>query len=419
MFNTIKEVYDWLYTQKKITKREDLSRIKKCIEELNIVTNYKIIHVAGTNGKGSTCSYLKNILKNTMKRVGLFVSPYVISFNERIEVNDRYISDAEIMYYANLLYTYSNEYKHKYNDVIPFFELTLLMALMYFTDRQIDIAIIECGLGGLLDATNILNTNLAIITNIGYDHMSVLGNTLEEIANQKLGIIKENMTALCCVKPQLKQQFKDYCLQKHAKIIFVDEYVSDIYLDNKTHFEYKNEKFSTSLLGIYQAYNASLAIEAARFIDSSINDNIIQSGLEETFWPGRMEVVSSNPRIILDGAHNIDGIEALVETMNSLKDDKKIKVIFSALHDKAYDKMLNCLDNIADFYYFTTIVDTRASYPNEFLQYTAKPSKVINNIEMCLSEAIQDLKENEILLVTGSLHFISIVREKINNFLKK
>ncbi len=419
MFNTIKEVYDWLYTQKKITKREDLSRIKKCIEELNIVTNYKIIHVAGTNGKGSTCSYLKNILKNTMKRVGLFVSPYVISFNERIEVNDRYISDAEIMHYANLLYTYSNEYKHKYNDVIPFFELTLLMALMYFTDRQIDIAIIECGLGGLLDATNILNTNLAIITNIGYDHMSVLGNTLEEIANQKLGIIKENMTALCCVKPQLKQQFRDYCLQKNAKIVFVDEYVSDIYLDKKTHFKYKSEKFSTSLLGIYQAYNASLAIEAARFIDSGINDNIIQSGLEETFWPGRMEVVSSNPKIILDGAHNIDGIEALVETMSSLKADKKIKIIFSALHDKAYDKMLNCLDNIADFYYFTTIVDTRASNPNEFLQYTAKPSKVINNIEMCLSEAIQDLKENEILLITGSLHFISIVREKINNFLKK
>lgn len=419
MFNTIKEVYDWLYTQKKITKREDLSRIKKCIEELNIVTNYKIIHVAGTNGKGSTCSYLKNILKNTMKRVGLFVSPYVISFNERIEVNDRYISDAEIMHYANLLYTYSNEYKHKYNDVIPFFELTLLMALMYFTDRQIDIAIIECGLGGLLDATNILNTNLAIITNIGYDHMSVLGNTLEEIANQKLGIIKENMTALCCVKPQLKQQFRDYCLQKNAKIVFVDEYVSDIYLDTKTHFKYKSEKFSTSLLGIYQAYNASLAIEAARFIDSGINDNIIQSGLEETFWPGRMEVVSSNPKIILDGAHNIDGIEALVETMNSLKADKKIKIIFSALHDKAYDKMLNCLDNIADFYYFTTIVDTRASNPNEFLQYTSKPSKVISNIELCLSEAIQDLKENEILLITGSLHFISIVREKINNFLKK
>ncbi len=416
MFNTIKEVYDWLYTQKKITKREDLSRIKKCIEELNIVTNYKIIHVAGTNGKGSTCNYLKNILKNTMKRVGLFVSPYVISFNERIEVNDRYISDAEIMHYANLLYTYSNEYKHKYNDVIPFFELTLLMALMYFTDRQIDIAIIECGLGGLLDATNILNTNLAIITNIGYDHMSVLGNTLEEIANQKLGIIKENMTALCCVKPQLKQQFRDYCLQKNAKIIFVDEYVSDIYLDTKTYFKYKSEKFSTSLLGIYQAYNASLAIEAARFIDSGINDNIIQSGLEETFWPGRMEVVSSNPKIILDGAHNIDGIEALVETMNSLKADKKIKIIFSALHDKAYDKMLNCLDNIADFYYFTTIVDTRASNPNEFLQYTAKPSKVISNIELCLSEAIQDLKENEILLITGSLHFISIVREKINNF---
>lgn len=414
MFNTIDEALDWLYNQKKLSKRENLDRIKTCAAELSINPAYKIIHIAGTNGKGSTASYIKNILKNTGKHIGFFVSPFVVCFNERIQINDRYISNAEIMHYTNLLYEYSKNYYDKYNDVIPFFELTLLMALLYFKDRNIDIAVIECGVGGLLDATNFLKTDLAIITNIGYDHMNTLGNTLDEIANHKLGILKDNMTLLTTVDESLKSKFKEYAKNKNSKVIFTDEYVSNINLKDKTYFKYKGAEFSSSLIAKYQAYNASLAIEAAKIIEPTIPDDLINYGLNTVKWPGRMEILSKEPRIILDGAHNIHGISALVDTLKDYK-YSKIKIVFSALNDKAFDKMLNSLDEVASEYYFTSMIDLRATDPIEFTKYTIKPFKLINDYKNAIDTAIAELLDDEVLLITGSLHFISMVREYYYN----
>ena len=410
MFNTIDEALNWLYNQKKLSKRENLDRIKTCASELSINPEYKIIHIAGTNGKGSTASYIKNILKNTGKHIGFFVSPFVVCFNERIQINDRYISNAEIMHYTNMLYDYSKSYFEKYNDVIPFFELTLLMALLYFKDRNIDIAVIECGVGGLLDATNFLKTDLAIITNVGYDHMNTLGNTLEEIASHKLGIVKDNMTVLSCVDDSLKPMFLEYAKSKNANIIFTDEYVTDINLSDKTNFKYKGIDFSANLLAKYQAYNASLAIEAVRIIEPNILDDLINYGLNTVKWPGRMEILSNEPKIILDGAHNIHGVKALVD---SLKDFNyiKIKVVFSALNDKAFDKMLEYLDTVTDEYYFTSMIDLRATDPIKFTEFTSKKYTLIDDYKKCIDEAISNLNSDEVLLITGSLHFISMVRE--------
>ena len=412
MFNSIDEVFSWLYNQKKTQKRENLDRIKKCIDDLELTPNYPIIHIAGTNGKGSCASYIKNILKLTGRHIGFFVSPYVVCFNERIEINDRYISNSEIMFYANKLYTYATNYYNKYNDTIPFFELTFLMALMFYKDRNIDLAVIECGVGGLLDATNVLNTSLAIITNVGFDHMNTLGNTLDEIANHKLGIVKENMTCLSCVCDELKPKFINYAKAHNNKMIFVDQFVKNISVSDKTYFEYKNEKYSSSLLANYQAYNASLAIEAVKFIEPSINNDIINLGLNETYWPGRMEIISKNPLVILDGAHNIHGVCGLVDSIKQMYPNKKINVLFSALHDKAFDKMLAKLDEITSKYYFTTINDKRASDPEEFSHYTSKSYYVLDNLDECLKNALGD-RCCDLLLVTGSLHFISVVREKI------
>ena len=415
MFNTITEVYDWLFNQKKLNKRENLDRIKKCVELLDIKTNYKIIHIAGTNGKGSTASYIKNILKLTNKHIGFFISPFVISFNERIQINDRYISNAEIMHYANKIYKFSSSYYKEYNDIIPFFELTLLMALMYFQDRDIDIAIIECGMGGLLDATNFINPDISIITNIGFEHMNSLGNTKEEIALHKLGIIKPNKPVLTTVDDELKNMFLEYANKLNSNITFVDQYVSDIKVSDMTYFKYKGINYQSSLLAKYQAYNASLAIEAVKYIDDKITDDIINIGLSTNKWPGRMEIISKKPFIMIDGAHNIHGIEALVDSLNDNNFNKKIKIMFSALADKEFNKMINHLDKITDYYYFTTINDARATNVMEFSKYTSKNYSLFNDYKEAINKAKSELKGDEMLIITGSLHFISLVREYLIN----
>ncbi len=410
MFNTIEEVYSYLYNQKKTAPRENLDRITLCAKLLNIKTPYKKIHVAGTNGKGSTCQYIKNMLMLKNLHVGMFVSPFVISFNERIQINDRYISDSEIMHYMNILYDFNIEYEKKYNDHLPFFELTLLMALMWFSDRNIDIAVIECGLGGLLDSTNFLDYDLAIITNIGYDHMQQLGDTLEKIANHKLGIAKPNMTCLTTVDESLREHFSNYAKCNNVDMRFIDG-ISNIKVSDKTYFEYKNHQYASNLLGNYQAYNSALAIEAVKYFDKDYPDTLIEYALENVRWPGRMEVLNKNPLILLDGAHNIHAINAIANTLKELKKDKKIKTIFSALQDKDYPKMIKRLEDITDYFYFTKIVDLRQMEDIHFEEYTNKKYELINDFKNCLDKAINDLDKNEILLITGSLHFVSQIRE--------
>ena len=325
MFNQIDDVYNWIYNQKKINRRTDLDRIKRCIKELDLTPNYKICHIAGTNGKGSVANYIKDILQMTGIHVGFFVSPFVISFNERIQINDRFISDAELMHYANILYDYSCSYFNKYNDVIPFFELTLLIALMFFKDRKIDYAVVECGLGGIFDPTNALDTEISIITNIGYDHMDLLGNTLEEISMNKLGIVRDNGLLITAVSNQLLPLFKDYTNKKKAKLIYINDNVSDIVCDKTTRFKYKGIEYESGLLGNYQAYNASLAIEAIKIINPKIEYDLINYALKHSKWPGRMEIISNDPLIIIDGGHNIHAIKNTVEYLSSIKNNRNIK----------------------------------------------------------------------------------------------
>jgi dihydrofolate synthase/folylpolyglutamate synthase len=416
MFITIDEVYSWLFNQRKAQKRENLDRIKQASKMLGLdKPNYKIIHVAGTNGKGSTAVMIQKMLALTGKHVGLFVSPYVISFNERIEINDRYISNAEIMHYGDILYDFSKKYEEEYKDIIPFFELTLLMALMYYKDRNIDILVMEAGLGGLLDATNFLDKDLAIITNIDYDHMAQLGNTLEEIAYHKLGIAKENGTLLTAVDQSLIPYFKSYLDKINCKMIYVNPFIKDIKSSSVTTFTYKDNTYSVSLRGDYQAYNASLAIEAVKFIDKDYPKDFIDFALSKIFWPGRMEVVSDNPKIIIDGGHNIHAIKASTNALEKLKGKNKVKVLFTALYDKDYKAMISSLNHIASYYYFCGLDDLRATDPKEFIKYTMVPYDISRDFNEALDKAIPNLKSDEILFITGSLHFISQVREKYFN----
>ncbi len=407
MFNNLNEALNWLYEQKKLKKREDLSRIGYLVKKLNIKFDYKIVHIAGTNGKGSTASFIKKMLELNDKKVGLFVSPFVIKFNERIQINGNYITDEEIIKYCNFLHDIANSYYLEFNDTVPFFELTFLMSLLYFDDKQIDYLVLECGMGGLLDSTNIVDSDIQVITNIGYDHIAQLGPELTDIANHKLGITRTNKTCYTTVDESLKEHFINYSKSNNSIIKFINEDVKVLDLNNGVKFEFNNEIYQTSLNGAFQAYNASLAISVVKELIPDISKDIIDEALYQTYWPGRFEYVRHN--IIIDGAHNIHGVDALVNTIKSKYPNKLVKVVFTALADKAIDLMLKSLDEITDIYYFTSIMDKRATDVNYFKQFTNKEYILIDNYIEALDKASNELKDDEILVVTGSLHFISNV----------
>ena len=401
MFNNIDEALNWLYTRK--NKNKDFSRIKYLINKLDIYPNYKTILISGTNGKGSTALTVKEILKNSNMHVGLFTSPFVVSFNDRIMINDRFISNAEIMHYLGILYQENNQYLALNNEEIPFFELTFLMSLMFFKDRNIDLGIFECGIGGKYDTVNILNPDVSIITSIGHDHMNVLGNTLDEILANKLGIARPN-------KPLLINNNEKLLINNDIgfKLIDIHDSVKNIITNEKyTYFEFNNNTFKTALLGEYQAYNTALAISASYLINPKINADLINYSLEYIYIPGRLEKVSSKPLIYLDGAHNKSAIKELTNNIKLFKNKKKLVCVFYALKDKDYQSMLNILNDYVDEYYFTSINDSRATDYHLYLPYINKDYKYFDDCYNLL-EKIKD--DSNLYLFTGSLHFVSVIR---------
>ncbi len=414
MFKNKDEAIFYIENIKRKEKRTNLNRMHRALEMLgNPERAYKVIHVAGTNGKGSTVSYLTNILMEAGFSVGSFISPYVIKFNERIMYNLSYISDEDLVKYANIIYDLKLKLEEE-DEVITFFEFITLMGLLYFKDKHVEFAVVEVGLGGVLDATNIFDHALRIITNIGFDHMNALGNTLSEIAEKKLGILHENEKLISAVDESLLKQFENHSKELNSCLYWVNKDIKDINESFKgVSFKYKNEGFRTPLLGIFQAYNAALAIEAVRQIMPGISSRTIQSALDKTVWPGRLQIIKHKPIILIDGGHNIHGIDAVVKSIKGLT-NQKIHVLFTALKDKEIDKMLRALDEIASDYIFTTINDSRASSIMDILAVNQKPYKAIDDYKEALSY-LDNFGPDEIILVTGSLHFISLVI----NFLKK
>jgi len=401
MFNNIDEALNWLYSKRNNNKNKD--RLNYLINKLDIYPKYKLILITGTNGKGSTALTIKHILKNINYHVGTFTSPFVIFFNDRIMINDRYISNSEIMHYLSILAKEFEEYYLLNNDIIPFFELTLLMALMYFKDRNIDLGVFECGIGGINDACNVLNPDISIITSIGYDHMNVLGNTLPEILSNKLGIARK-------AKPLLINNYNNLAINNEIGFDLFD--VSNCVTNIKssiygTEFMFENKLYKTNLITKYQAYNCALAIKACKMIEASLPDDIINYSLSNILSPGRMERVSDKPLIYLDGAHNKEAIENSIEFISSIRENKRIICIFYSLKDKDYPNMLKILNNYVDEYYFTDLSDSRSISYELYLPYITKNYTYFDNYNELLSKLKDD---NCLYLFTGSLHFVSMIR---------
>lgn len=300
----------------------------------------RTIHIAGTNGKGSTSSMLASILRSAGYRVGLYTSPHLIRFNERITINEQLISDDEIILFLD-----------KYHDEIDriqstFFETTTVMALNYFHQKKVDIAIIEVGLGGRLDSTNVISPQITAITPISLDHQHILGNDILKIAKEKSGIIKRNTPLVLSNQYQEVHSCIHNIAEKMNSSVIDIGNISDINLTSSgTEFKSKWGKFNSPLIGYHQSQNSTTAIAIAKTFDSKINKQTIQDGLNQTKWKGRLQKISNKLPIYYDVAHNAKGInvtiESIVSIYNSLphivisiKGDKDIELISNALIDQ-------------------------------------------------------------------------------------
>ena len=417
MFTNVKEAINWIENIKRKDKRTDLSRITNLLNILgNPENSFKKIHIAGTNGKGATTEITSAILIEKGYKVGRFVSPYILRFNERIVVNKKEISDEALLRLANYLYPIVEKYNNDHDDIVPFFEVVTVLGFLYFKEENVDIACIECGLGGLLDATNVINAECSIIPSVGYDHMKTLGNTLEEIAYHKLGIVKNNNHLISAVDKSLYNQFKTYCDKKNATFTYIDP--NSIKVESNlsyTKFIYNGETYTLNLIGKFEAINASLAIEAAKYIDPSIDSKIINKTLSNIFWPGRLEIINQKPLIILDGGHNISAINTVVDSLKEINDNKYI-VLYTALSDKESDKVINKLKDIANKFVITSLNDPRAKDPNILMDEVGEFSKelIIDEFE-AFDSIYNNLKNDDNLLIIGSLHFVSSLRNYILN----
>lgn len=396
MFNNIKDAINYIETKKVINK--DHQRVKNVLNYFNNPeNNYHLIHVAGTNGKGSTVAFLREMLINHNYKVGTFTSPHIISYNERISYNGYPIDDDSLLYYINEILKLDEKYP------LTFFEISFVISLLYFKDKKIDYAIIEVGIGGLKDVTNLLNYELSLITNIGFDHMNKLGNTLEEIFYQKIGIVKENNYLITTIT-NFDELIKKHCLKYHSQYQIIKEY--EIIKFNPLTFKLDNNIYQTSLLGNHQALNASLSIKAFKHLIKNYDEDKIKYSLLHTFWPGRLEKIDN---YLLDGAHNIPAATALINTLKSIYPNQKFIFIYAAMKDKETKKVLDILKDYSKLLILTKLEYYRFEEPiNLFNEIDFKNKIIINNI----NDILKYLNKLEgIKIFTGSLYLVSEVRK--------
>lgn len=393
-FKTYQDVDAFIHVQK--SRVYSLDHFKKFMEDHgSLQLLLKCIHVCGTNGKGSTSNYMRNVLTLANYKVGFFTSPALNHRLDIIQVNGVSIDEKTVVDYCNF---YMDEFV-KYE--LSMFEIEMFLSVIYFFEKQVDYVIYEVGLGGLLDATNIINPILCVNTNISYDHMNFLGDTLESIALNKAGIMKKGIPF---ITGETKQECLDVFYQQASivgcEVIKVKEYKQ---IDINS-FIYDNHTYTLKALGEYQLKNASLAIEALKHIDGDVHE-YIQEGIEEAIWPGRFEKIHENPLIIIDGAHNEDGMKQFCHTA---KKYSNIKVIFSALGDKDTKSMIQYLLSLTDDVVVTEFEHERADKAENLAH--GYPVKIEKNYQKAIDDAYS---HTGVVFITGSLYFISKVRSYI------
>lgn len=369
---------------------------------------FKSVHIAGTNGKGSVSHMVAAILQQAGFKTALYTSPHLVDFGERIRIDGLIID-------PDFVVRFVADHQELVEAVQPsFFELTMAMAFDYFAQNKVDIAVIETGLGGRLDSTNIILPILSIITNIGFDHTEFLGDTLEKIAYEKAGIIKSGIPVVVGeYLPQTRPVFQQKANELNSKIIFVQDTYSLQKLEtspDKLLFQYGSDTYDAGLTGIYQLKNCATvlaAIEELNLLNFNISSSAIHTGLKEvsklTGLRGRWEILSDSPLIIADTAHNVQGMTVVVEQLSRYQ-EKQIHIVIGMVNDKDISGVLQLLPQNANYYF--TNAQVKRALPASELQLQARKWGLNGEAFESLQLAIHSVKEkagtNELILITGS-----------------
>ena len=420
------DVLEFIHSRPRIPKVPSLDCMKKLMNKLgNPQNKLKFVHIAGTNGKGSCAAMLSNILKEAGYTVGLNISPYIITFCERIQVNGQMITKRELAKFGKIVMNASLEMKKNNEGTPKEFEIVTAIAFLYYEYKKCDIVCLEVGLGGRFDATNIISDTLvSCIMKIGLDHTSILGNTKKEIAFEKSGIIKEKS---CVVNYPLQDKEVDLVISETAKkqksklitpqLEDIKRYKGDV-LYNK--INYGGYEVLLPFIGKHQALNASVVIETALYLDSvgySISDDAIIDGIENTRFPSRIEIINNEPLIILDGCHNEDSVDALCDVLDKIK-NKKIIAIIGMLSEKKPEYILEKFKKYFNKVYTVDINNPRAMKNKELYKIADNIFDSVimaNNLEVALKKAKKELNKDTMLCICGSLYLTSEIKKLITN----
>ena len=420
---------EWLQQHQTTEPHLGLERVRRLLAlRGNPHLQVSVIHVAGTNGKGSTIAHLRQLLQAKKLRVGTFTSPYLMSYNEQIAINGVSISDQD---FHSLLQTYQGLLKKQADDTIlqeiTEFEIITVLAYEYFLQQQVDVVIMEVGLGGLLDSTNVCQPDLTAITTIGLDHTAILGTSLADIAEQKAGIIKEGVplvTGKIASEPlavihnkaqQLQSPHVCYGQDYQVEPVQSSAEVEEFLFSNACRLK---EGYQSALFGVHQVENAGLALELCDqycYLKGLplLSENEVRRALKRTYWPARLEKISNAPLILLDGAHNPHAMKALIASLESYFPDYQKHILFSCIQTKALDEMVALLKTVSKSQLFLTTFEDSRSFSTEEMQGLAKREKLAYVEWLPYLEQYKKVKhgEKELLLITGSLYFLANVRK--------
>ena len=398
-----------------------LDNIRELLERLgNPQDQLRVVHIAGTNGKGSTLAFLAGIFRESGYRAGRYVSPASFSYEERFRINEENISKKDLCFYMEKIKNVAEEMVKDGLSHPTMFEIETALSFLYFLDKKVDVVLLETGMGGRLDATNVVKKPIAtVIASIGMDHMQFLGDTLEKIASEKAGIIKEGCPVISYDNTkEVNEVIKNKAKQMHAKVTFVNSAGIRVLQEslNGESFSYRSsdgrwyEKIEIPLLGRHQINNTALALETLNVIKNyyCISDFQTEDGMRKTIWRGRIEILEREPMVICDGAHNPDGAKSLLSFLQNNFTNQRLIYIMGVLSDKDYEQMVQILAPAADKIYTVAPDNPRALSSRELCNCISKYHQNVEErqrLAECLSEVRQKAEKDDVIIICGTLSF--------------